>query len=114
MKDEIPFTYDSLVSEIGRAIDEAEAHGAETTTEASAAKPQKDFKTLMDKFNELVGVVQANVSDEEFETVWGPKITGIIDDCLGAGKKVSDLTEKHVDQLDLIVSTLADEIGNGL
>ena len=114
MKDEIPFTYDSLVTEIGRAIDEAEANGAEITSDAPVLKPQKDFNKLMDKFNELVSVVQSNVTGEEFETVWGPKITGIIDDCLGAGKKVSDLTDKHVDQLDLIVSTLAEEIGNGL
>lgn len=114
MKDEIVFSYQSLVDEINRAIDEDEAHGAEVVDEApTVVFEERNFTELKEQFDSLVEKVSSNVSEEDWENVWGPKIAGIVSQCLG-DKKVADLNENQVDQMDLVVSMLLDEIGNGL
>lgn len=114
MKDEIVFSYQSLVDEINRAIDEDEAHGAEVIDKAPAVVyEEKNFAELKEQFDSLVEKVSSNVSEEDWENVWGPKIASIVSQCLG-NKKVADLNESQVDQMDLVVSMLLDEIGNGI
>lgn len=62
----------------------------------------------------MTKAVQQNVSKEDFNKVWGPKIVEITSKYLGKGKKVRDITPEQVEQLALIVDDLRTEIENGI
>ena len=116
--DMIDFTYENLVNAIGDAIDKqaAELDGklvTDTRTTAYNVSSDVDFDSLMEEFKALTKQIQKNTG-AEFKTKWVPKITHIVDNYLGVGKKVNDCTPAQAEQLELIVSDLKDEVANGL
>jgi len=117
--DYIEFTYDNLVKAIGDAIDAQEKESGkgsvvETKEEAQTEVEELDFDALLSEFNKMTKAVQQNVSKEDFNKVWGPKIVEITSKYLGKGKKVRDITSEQVEQLALIVDDLRTEIENGI
>lgn len=117
--DYIEFTYDNLVKAIGDAIDAQEKESGkgsvvETKEEAQTQVEELDFDALLSEFNNMTKAVQQNVSKEDFNKVWGPKIVEITSKYLGKGKKVRDITSEQVEQLALIVDDLRTEIENGI
>ena len=116
--DSIDFTYENLVKAIGDAIDkQAEALNGKYVTDA----PSNNYKTaegpsfqeLKDQFADIVTKVQQSTG-ENFATTWAPKIVAITERYLGKGRKVNDMTENQIEQLDLIVHDLIEEVGKGL
>lgn len=117
--DYIEFTYDNLVKAIGDAIDAQEKESGkgsvvETKEETRTEAEELDFDALLSEFNKMTKAVQQNVSKEDFNKVWGPKIVEITSKYLGKGKKVRDITSEQVEQLALIVDDLRTEIENGI
>ena len=117
--DYIEFTYDNLVKAIGDAIDAQEKESGkgsvvETKEEAQTEVEELDFDALLSEFNKMTKAVQQNVSKEDFNKIWGPKIVEITSKYLGKGKKVRDITPEQVEQLALIVDDLRTEIENGI
>ena len=115
---EIPFNYDSLAKALNEAIEkEATANNNEFVTNERPETPEAEeynFDELVASFKKLVGQIQANVSKTEFKNNWAPKVTEITDKYLGAGKKVSDCTDKQAGQLVLIIDELTELAGQGL
>jgi len=104
--DSIEFSYDALVNAIADAIEKEAAHGENRVTDevqnpqVYADEPQYDFKSMMDEFQEIVGnLVQKSPN-------MAAKITAIVDQHLGKGKKVGDCTAANAPQLDLILYDL--------
>lgn len=97
----IPFSYDSLVNELNKAIDaEASTHGKEYTTqerERISSETKYDFDALIPQFQEYVGTLMQKNS-----TTYGPKITTIIEKYLGKGKKISEATPDQAEIINLI------------
>ena len=112
--DFINFSYADLVKAIGEAIDkQMEEDGSEYFTDESAnaynsTMVELNFDELMDAFNQTIGHIMENASDEEFATYWQPRIVQITDKYLGKGMKVSQCSRDQVEALDLIVSDLKD------
>ena len=116
MKNEIPFSYDSLIQALKEAIDEAEQNGnSENFTDEPIAPihHEANFDELMTTFKDLVSKIQT-ASGDRFKTDWAPRITEITDRYLGKGKKVNDMSRNQVEMLDLIVSDLMDAVANGI
>lgn len=108
MPDSIVFNYENLVNAISEAVDrEAKEHGNQYVTDSrvnlhSEQKLEEtaDFKSLMSEFQTLVGAAMtANPENRN-------KITNVVNEYLGFGKKVSDCTEVNTPQLLLIVTEL--------
>lgn len=104
--DSIEFSYEALVNAIGDAVEKEAAHGANRVTDQSQAakiyaeEETYDFKSMMDEFQDVVGkLVQKSPN-------MASKITSIVDQHLGKGKKVGDCTEANAPQLDLILYDL--------
>ena len=104
--DSIEFSYDALVNAIGDAVEKEASNGAHRVTDQSQAdkvyaeEESYDFKGMMDEFQTIVGsLVQKSPS-------MASKITAIVDQHLGKGKKVGDCTEANAPQLDLILYDL--------
>lgn len=101
----IDFNYDALVQSIGKAVDkEAENHGSSFVTEQKVSLHEEikalDFDSLLVEFQDLAGkIMQQNQS-------MAPKITAIVDEYLGKGKKVAECTPDQASQLDLIIFEL--------
>lgn len=117
--DYIEFTYDNLVKAIGDAIDAQEKESGkgsvvETKEEAQTQVEELDFDALLSEFNNMTKAVRQNVSKEDFNKIWGPKIVEITSKYLGKGKKIRDITADQVEQLALIVDDLRTEIENGI
>ena len=117
MDSEIPFSYQSLINALQKAIDkEEELNGADAVTD-EPIKPlehEVDFDALVSEFKDLTHKIQANVDKEEFKSKWAPKIISITDKYLGKGKKVADCTEAQAEQLELILIDLKEEVAKGL
>jgi hypothetical protein len=116
--DKIEFTYENLVNAIGDAIDkQAEESDGKYVTDKpvirQTAAPTYDFNALMKEFNTIVGQIQ-EATGPDFENVWAVRITEIINQDFGKGKKVKDMTPDQAEILDLIVSDLKDAVANGL
>ncbi len=114
----IDFSYDNLVQAITDAIDkEAEETGGQyvtnSRTSAHDQTEELDFDVLMDTFNNLISQLKEAAGDE-FGSRWAPRINQIVGKYLGKGKLVSEMTRDQAEQLDLIVSDLTDEVGNGI
>lgn len=109
---EIPFTYDNLVNAVREAIDkEAAEHDNKFVTdekvEIKAEVPTYDFPALMKEFQEIVGnLITANQSNAS-------KITNIVEQYLGKGRKVNDCTAQQSEQIDLIVHDLKELMEKG-
>lgn len=108
--DEIPMSYQTLVATIHQAIDEeAKEHDGKFVTEerlAPVAQPKAyDFDALMSEIqNAISKLMEKNQSN-------GGKITSIVEDYLGKGKKVSNCTADQCEQLDLILMDLMELLG---
>lgn len=100
---EVEFSYNSLSSAIAQAIEkEEELKGADAvTTEREKVVPLNtdnsyDYTALMAEFNALASeVMNKNQSN-------GPKITAIVDNYLGKGKKVTETTASQAEFVYLI------------
>ena len=105
---EIPFTYDALTKALNEAIDKeaAETNNQFVTDERQAAPIVKtyDYYALMDEFQALVGKLM-----EKNQATHGPKITHIIDNYLGKGKKVAEATIDQAELIHLINEEIKDE-----
>jgi hypothetical protein len=103
--DYIEFTYDNLCKAIAEAIDKQanENNNSFVTDERENRFEEKqyNFDDLMLEFQSLVADLMAKNAD-----MYSPKITAIVENALGKGKKVGDCTEKQVEQLDTIVDEL--------
>lgn len=108
--EDIGADYKDLVKALNDAIDEiAKNKGAEAVTNEKNVTPiikELNFDELMNKFNSIVNDLANKYSDEEFASVWAPKIVQITEKYLGKGKKASQCTRDQVEMLELIVSDL--------
>lgn len=99
----IPFSYDSLVEALNKAIDkEGEEKGKELITEdfeMPVAKVEKyDFDAMMAEFKQSVKELMTKDSNK-----YGIKITSIVECYLGKNKKVTDCTPDQCEQLELVL-----------
>lgn len=104
LPEEITTNYHELVKVLQDAIDkEAKEHNNEFVTNEKisvAMAPNYDFDALSVEFKVLVEkLMTANQSNST-------KITSIVEQYLGKGKKVGDCTAEQAEQIDLIVSDL--------
>lgn len=101
---EIPTNYDALVTAIQQAIDKeaVETGGAFVTNEKIEVPEARtyDFDSLKNEFQSIVGQLMNKSANN------AGKITAIVEQYLGKGKKVGDCTPEQVEQLDLIVADL--------
>ena len=119
--DYIDFTYNDLVKAIGDAIDkQAEEDGQEFFTDKTNnlyvdTSKDLDFDELMKEFSNIIanipGSTDAKAETEEgvkFRDYWQPRITQVIENYLGKGKKMKDVTRDQAEAVDLIVTELKD------
>ena len=108
--DYIEFTYDNLVNAIADAIDkQAQEDGKELFTDEREnnyidTSSHLDFDELMEEFKKLVD--KFSEDEEKMATYYAPRITQIIDNYLGKGKKVNEMNRDQVEQLVLIIDDL--------
>ena len=108
--DYIEFTYDNLVSAIADAIDkQAEEDGKELFTDEREnnyvdTSSHLDFDELMNEFNKIIEGFSKD--EEKMAKYYAPRITQIIDNYLGKGKKVNEMSRDQVEQLVLIIDDL--------
>lgn len=100
MDPEIPFSYQSLVDALNRAIDkEASETNNKFVTNERESEPivqTYDYDALMKEFQTMTGDLMHKDSS------YGPKITAIVDKYLGKGKKVSEATPDQAEFINLI------------
>lgn len=107
MVDEIDLSYDNLVKAINDAIDkEAAETGNQYVTAAKSNLYQPieekfyDFDALMAEFGDIVGtLMEADQNNRN-------KITAIVNEYLGEGRKVNECTEYDAPEIDLILREL--------
>lgn len=104
MPEEITTNYHELTKALNDAIEkEAKENGNKFVTDEKIevpTAPTYDFNALNKKFQDLVGqLMTANQSNS-------PKITAIVEQYLGKGKKVSECNSEQCEQIDLIVRDL--------
>lgn len=110
----IKFGYTELVDALNKAIDKQEEIAgigcvtAERTVDTT--DHELDFDKLMEECNGIVGDLYNEVTPEEWDRNWLPRITEITDKYLGTGKKVRDCTRAQVEQLQMVVVELRDMI----
>ena len=119
--DYIDFTYNDLVKAISEAIDKQAAEdGQEFFTDKTNnlyvdTSKDLDFDELMKEFSNIIanipGSTDAKAETEEgikFRDYWQPRITQVIENYLGKGKKMKDVTRDQAEAVDLIVTELKD------
>lgn len=108
--DYIEFTYDNLVNAITDAIDKQAAEdGKELFTDEREnnyvdTSSHLDFDELMNEFNKIIE--DFSKDEEKMAKYYAPRITQIIDNYLGKGKKVNEMSRDQVEQLVLIIDDL--------
>lgn len=109
---EIGSDYQSLVNALNAAIDkEAELTNGKYVTDEKAApvvKVELDFDKLIGEFNTIINTLSEKVTETEFMEYWSPRITQIVENNLGKGKKVNQCTRDQVEMLSMIVIELRD------
>lgn len=110
---EIPFTYEDLSKALNDAIDAiSKNNGKKFVTNKPAEKVERevpDFDALMEQFTDMVHKLQ-DAAGENFGPVWAPRIVEITEKYLGKGKKVNSCSRDQIEQLELIVTELADKM----
>lgn len=111
---EIPLDYNELVKTLNAAIDkEAAEHDNEYVTEERETLPTQtesyDYDALMAEFTDITGKLMKKDSP-----YFGPRITQIVNNILGKGKKVSETTREQAEFIYLIVSELKDEFKDSI
>lgn len=102
----IDFNYDNLVKAINDAIDMEEKSNGMVTNEKSIVNtvnvtPNYDFNAMMEEFKSIVDRLMKDGNPSMAQ-----KITNIVDEHLGTGRKVSDCTSAQAPQLDMILFDL--------
>ena len=121
--DYIDFTYNDLVKAIGDAIDkQMQEDGSELFTDEREnvhidTTSALDFDELMKEFSDIIanipGSTDMKAETEEgikFREFWQPRITQVIENYLGKGKKMKDVTRDQVEAVDLIITDLKELI----
>lgn len=100
----IEFTYDNLLNAIVEAIDKEETENGSVVVESKetiyAEKIEYNFEEVMDEISKLCEVIIENSEKN------ASKITKIVDEYLGKGKKVSQCTDDQIEQVVLILEDL--------
>ena len=104
----IPFSYQSLVDALNKAIDEeANNTGNKFVTEEKekiAVAATYDFDSLMAEFKEMATTLMNKSQDYQ------PKITAIIEKHLGKGKKIGDATIAQAEVIAVINGEIKDTL----
>ena len=107
--DVIDFTYENLCKAISDSIEkEARENNGQYVNDSpsqnnvikAAAQKDYDFDALMNEFQEIVGDIMTKNPSQ------ATKITKIVAEHLGPGKKVAECTPDQAEQLDLILYDL--------
>lgn len=113
MPESITLSYNNLVNAIHDAINKLEKEydsdlftDEEININAESDKPSYDL--LMESINESISKIMKKANNEEEENSYGMKISNIIFNYLGQGKKLSAATENNIEQLILIEQDLKD------
>ena len=107
--DHIEFNYKNLVNAIHDAIDLQMAEDGEEYFSDEAQNlhlntvKETDFDTVMDDFNKTVQGLMAK--DKEH---YAPRITQIIENHLGIGKKVAECSRNQAPVIEIILSEIKD------
>ncbi len=105
----ITFSYDNLVKEMNKAIDEESAHIGDKfiTNEREEIKQTQsyDYVALMSQFQEYTNIVMS-----KNRSLYGPQISEIIAKYLGKGRKVTETTPDQAEFIDLIVTEIKEEL----
>lgn len=106
------FTAENLEKALADAVEEEEKHNAGSTVDYTQFKESQETKSLT--FEELMNQIGAiaegisasdKITDDEREELANEYIE-IVENYLGAGKKVSEASKKQVEQLELILFDL--------
>lgn len=104
MPEEITTNYHELEKALNEAIEkEAAENGGQFVTDEKITvhtAPEYNFDELKEKFQNIVGQLMTKNQSNS------PKITAIVEQYLGKGKKVSECTAEQCEQIDLIVQDL--------
>ena len=111
---EIPLDYNELVKALNDAIDKEAAEldnkfVTEEREESEARAQVYDYDALLAEFNELAGKLM-----NKDAPYFGPRITQIVNNILGKGKKVSETTREQAEFIHLIVLEIKDEFKDSL
>ena len=109
----IPFSYESLVDAIGRAIDrQQEIDGAKVVDTANAQVESKlDYNALMAEASALWK--QIVVIDGEVNEDAARRVQKRVEMIFGRIVKISEITEDQVDLLNLVVMDMRDLVTEG-
>lgn len=109
MRNEIPFSYDSLVNEIRSAVQkEGENSGSDSLTDEPIQKKSDDipFEQLESEFKEVVNSIKSSVGASEWKSTWVPRIKEVTEKYLGSGKRIADCTPAQAEQVSLVIDDL--------
>lgn len=105
MAPEIEFSYEALTKALNDAIDKEanETNNAFITNDRIeiSAPVEYDYNALMTEFGTIVGDLM-----NKNQTLYGPKVTQIINKYLGKGKKIADTTPEQAEFIYLIISEI--------
>lgn len=103
----IVFNYDNLVQVISDAVTALEQKfGADAVTaESSGIHKYNKIETPVEELIEQFSTIAANLMEKD-SSFYGPRITGIVNEALGHGNKVSDATPEQAELVDLAISQL--------
>lgn len=106
---EIDFTYEALTKALNEAIEkEAKENDGKFVTDERqnvSIKKEYDYDALIEQFQVLVGDLM-----QKDPVKYGPKITYIIDNYLGKGKKIAETTPDQAELIYLIVCEIEEEL----
>ena len=106
---EITTSYQNLVAAIQKAIDEEAAeHNNKFVTDDRIITPiakTYNYDALMNEFGDIVGELMT-----KNQSVYGPKITHIVEKYLGKGKKVSETTPDQAEFISLIINEIKEDL----
>lgn len=102
----IEFTYNNLLNAIIEAISKEETDNGSVIVESKGTlytdAPKYDYDEMMNEIGRICEVIITNSEND------ASKITKIVEDYLGKGKKVSQCTDGQVEQMALILDDLRD------
>ena len=118
--DYIDFSYNELCKAIGEAIDkqiaeDGEEYFTENRNNLYNTAVELDFDELMTEFQTIVANIPGSSDTtgeteegKKFKEYWQPRITQIIENNLGKGKKIKDANRDQVEAIGLIVDDLSE------
>ena len=105
----IVFNYTNLVNTISEAVEALEKqYGASAVTDEVSnlnvvEEDKREVEDIVQEFNDLAGRLMTVDSD-----YYGPRIVGIVEEVLGAGAKISEVTPAQADLAELALVQLKD------